>query len=204
MKNRIILLFLILNSVVAKSQIWDSLIIKTHPLRDIVTFNPNIAFEKMLGKKISVEIEFTYKNKDDEWGGKGIMDGYKKCFGYRTSVGLKKYFTKFKTIPTSWYVLGQIEYRNIYLPNFIFDKNGQQTFENINKYIFNVNVLFGKGFLISEHIFSEINFGVGIYSENWQAKYLSGSSIDFVNGDRNIKEFNPDFFINWDIGYLIK
>ncbi len=190
--------------IFAKSQIWDSLIIKTHPLRDIVAQNPNIGFEKILSKKMSIELEFTYKNREVEYGSSPVKTNPStvKSNGYRVIIGVKEYFTEHKQIPKAWYSSFQIGYRNINVPNFNEYPN---KIINIYKHDYDINALLGKGFLIFKHFFSEINFGVGLSYKDGHAKYLNGSNADefyhnFLDGRG---ELLPSLYINWTIGYLI-
>jgi hypothetical protein len=203
MKRKYILLLIMLYPIFAKSQFWDSLIIKTHPMRDFFALNPNIGFEKILSKKISVEFEFTYKNRDVEY-----VDEYvktrgtsEKSNGYRIIIGVKEYFTEHKQIPKAWYSSFQIGYRNICAPNI--NAYGGESI-NILKKTYDINLLLGKGFVIFKHIFLEINLGPGISYKYWNVKNINGSN---VNGDAynpyNIKGWEPTFYINWTIGYLI-
>ena len=208
MKNRIIYFLIILFCpFIANSQIWDSLIIKTHPLRDFVALNPNIGFEKFLSKKMSVEFEFTYKNKDYNNYAKDMFGHYLNCSGYRMILGIKEYFGKNKQKPKAWYILAQFGYRNFIIPDYMkyeFPISFTQTF-NIYKQNVDFDFLVGKGFLIYKHIFSEFNFGPGISYSYWYGKYtgaINTNNTNYLNKYYN-NGWSPYFYFNWTIGYLI-
>lgn len=191
-----------------KGQVFDSLIIKTHPLRDAVAINPNIEIEKIFNKKFSLELDFTYKNRDTEFSGKDFdIWSYKKSNGFRILLGIKRYFVKSKQIPNAWYLLGQLGFRDVYLTNFNkLDRSGEYyRTVNINKKRIETNILFGREFHIYKNLMTEINLGVGIFWEKYQSQLISGSNNDnrYENGFYKTDYFNPNLFINWTIGYLI-
>ena len=194
-----------------RGQIFNSILIKTHPLRDVIALNPNIDIEKILNKKFSLELEATYKNRDNQDAdakNNPFIWNYNKCTGFRILTGIKNYIIQTKYIPYSWYLLGQIGYRDINLTDYTeIDKEPWGSLVNINKQIFEINVLFGKQFHIYNNLSSEINFGSGIFWENYQSKLIGGFNTNDKWGKNGLykeNDFNPNFFINWTIGYLIK
>jgi len=194
--------------ITVTGQFLDSLIIKTHPLRDLVAFNPNIGFEKIINKKYSFEIELTYKARDNESSGKGFdMWNYKKSSGGRVLIGMRRYFIKSKKVTNAWYLSGQIGYRDIYLTNFrkIDIAGSYLRTVNINKKDYEINLLIGREFPVFKNILTEINFGVGLCSEKYREKYLEGNMAghDFNNGYFNTSGIGPIFYVNWAIGYVL-
>ncbi|NMC99053.1 MAG: DUF3575 domain-containing protein [Bacteroidales bacterium] len=209
MKRSYVIIILIAASVTnLKGQIYDELVIKTNLLKDVVSYNPNIGLEKILTKKYSLEIEFTYKNRDNEYSGKDIdLWSYKKSNGYRIQSSLKRYFTKSKEIPNAWFLMGQLGFRNVHLPEFItYYKSGEYfRTADINKKRIEATLLFGREFHIYKNLLTEINLGVGINWEKYDSKLISGSNADekYENGLYETEYISPNFFINWTIGYLL-
>ena len=179
------------------------MIIKTHPLRDFVAQNPNICFEKILNKKMSVELEFTYKTQQAlALSGEGYLyvspQQYYSCNGYKFLISTKGYFIKSKKIPKAWYLSGQFGYSNIDMPHLTYGHQGFTRKEHRRMELFDFNLLCGKEFLIGRHISTEINFGPGLSYEidNIQSFDNTGSSGSFYGWSMN-------FYLNWTIGYLI-
>lgn len=203
MKNKIICFLIILFCpFIANCQIWDSLIIKTHPLRDGIALNPNICFEKILNKKMSIEIEFTYKTRQAlALSGEGYLyvspQQYYSCNGYKILISTKRYFIKSKKIPKAWYLSGQFGNSSIDLPNLAYWHSGYSYKEHWKMELFDFNLLYGKGFIFS-HFSSEINFGPGLSYEKDNIH-----SFDNTGRNGNFYEWKANFYINWTIGYII-
>jgi hypothetical protein len=190
-------------------QSLDNLIIKSHPLRDFVALNPNIGLEKILNDRYSIELLFTYRNRDTEFSGKDFdIWSYKKSSGYRIQTSLKRYFVKSKKIPYAWYIAGQIGFSDVNLSNFNeLERSGEYLRTvDINKKRIELNALFGKEFHIYKNFLTEINFGIGIIYEKYWIKLISGNNNDnrFQNGQYETDYFSPILCGNWTIGYLIK
>jgi hypothetical protein len=202
MKKIIIIFLIAFHPIIGMSQIWDSLILKTHPLRDFVAQNPNICFEKILNKKMSVELEFTYKTQQSlALSGEGFIvspQTYYNCNGYKILISTKGYFTKSKKIPKAWYLSGQFGYSNIDMPHLTYWHLGFTCKEHRKMELFDFNFLCGKGLLIFRHISSEINFGPGLYYETDNIK-----SFDNTERNRSFYGWGMNFYLNWTIGYLI-
>jgi hypothetical protein len=209
MKKIIFVLMIIGHFTKINGQILDSLIVKTHPLRDAVALNPNIGIEKILNDKFSFELLFTYKNRDTEFSGKDFdIWSYKRSSGYRIQSSLKRYFVKSKKIPYSWYILGQLGFSVVNLSNFNEKYRSGEYFRtvNINKKRVEFNVLFGREIHIYKNFLTEFNFGVGIIYEKYWSKLISGNNNDnrFKNGQYESDYLSPILYGNWTIGYLIK
>jgi hypothetical protein len=204
MKNGIVCFLIVLFfPFIANSQIWDSLIIKTHPLRDGIAQNPNICFEKILNKKMSIEMEFTYKTQQAlALSGEGYLyvspQQYYSCNGYKILISTKRYFIKSKKIPKAWYLSGQFGYSSIDLPNLTYWHSGYTYKEHRKMELFDFNFLCGKGFIIFRHISSEINFGPGLSYEIDNIQ-----SFDNMGRNGSFYGWGANFYFNWTIGYMI-
>jgi len=200
-------IFLIILSIFftvnVNAQLWNNLMIKTHPLRDIFAVNPNLGIEKILFDKLSFEVEFTYKNNDFnykscEFHGFGPVNST----GYRGIAGIKYYFLfgKKRIIPNSFYFLAQAGYADVKFKNINYC-NGSVTnsvfLDDIFKAI-EFNLVIGREFKIYKKIYTEINAGVTYTLEDYKRYYAGTSNLYEAY---NYPDIN--FYMNWTVGYLI-
>lgn len=197
----------LLTVLTVNGQFMDSLIIKTHPLRDIVAQNPNIGFEKIINSKYSAEFEITYKNRDTESSGKEFdVWSYKSSTGGRVLFGLKRYLVNNKTIPNAWYFCSQLGYRYIYLSDFKkVELSGEYSRTvDITKQDFEFNILFGREFTLFKHFVSEFNIGIGLMDEIREEVFIEGTpDYKFGNGVYRKNYYGAIPYFNWSIGYLL-
>lgn len=186
-------------------------IIKTHPMRDFLARNPNLGFEKELGRNFSFEFEATYKFYDWERRGSYGLFAYTTtpCRGFRLITAGKKYFPATRNFPNAWFIAAQLGIRYIHIPDFkhtIRDEDPPADHEimDINKMIFDFNFLFGRQFRIYRNLLSEFNVGWGIY---WihRTRFNIRDYTGTITGEpkRQEKYFQYLPYLNWTVGYMI-
>jgi len=194
-------ILLILVAFNANAQLWNNIVIKTHPLRDIIVRNYNLGLEKIISKHLSVELEYTYKNTDNNFSSCN-PNGFRpsKSEGYRILTGTKYFlFLSKREIPNSWYIYGQIGYKHVEFNNYNYCANTPNSvFVDDVYHEIEYNLLIGREFRIYKKLFMEINIGFGVFSQTYTRYFVDSGKTDY--GD-TYNSFRP--YTNWTIGYLI-
>jgi hypothetical protein len=116
----VFLLFIMNISLPATCQ-FNNLIIHTKPIRDAIPQNPNLTIEKIFSDHYGLELEGTWKRRTWTSHGGESFGGYFPSTGFRTAIGLKRYFTYFKPAPKTLYAGIWSEYMNFSVHSL--DKN---------------------------------------------------------------------------------
>ena len=172
-------------------------------MRDIFAVNPNLGVEKIISDKFSLEVEFTYKNKDHNFISCN-PDFYKfyNSTGYRGIIGIKYYFLfgEKRTIPNSFYFLGQAGYNDVKFNNINYcegDLTQSVFLDDVFKAI-EFNLVIGREFKVYKKLYTEINVGITYTIEDYKRYYAGTSNLYEAY---NYPDIN--FYMNWTIGYLI-
>lgn len=215
MKQVVLGIVLILFShYTSHAQFFKHTIVKTKLLQDIVAFNPNLVFEKPLSNKISVELDFMYRNR--VWNSTGQNGDFGKFYqgdGFKLLGGSKLYFGKAnkqfadgQKAPFGWFVSFQLAYsmaitHNIANPEIQGD-NPPYYFDS-RKNWGNINLGIGKQFYLFKTISME--FFVGPTYRTAFTEYFT--PIDGSNAELEYEEYRDaviTLFGTWSIGYFFK
>ena len=200
MRNIIKILFLFF-TISLNAQVWNNVLVKTHILRDVIIFNPNIALEKIVSNKnFSIEIEYTYKYKDvGTYTCEPSFWRYYKTTGSRVLLGVKYFFGDKEKIPNSWYLFGQIGYDYIYKDDYIKCPLEINTYVvNTTKEYMEYNLVVGREFRVYKKIFMEINLGGGYLAGNYKQYNVTYNKFEI-----NDKISKLYLYSNFTIGYFI-
>lgn len=213
MKLLLIFIITLLFQIACQAQFFSNTIIKTRPLIGIVAFNPSFGFEKPISKKVSLEIDFMYRNK--VWNSTGNEGDYGRFYngdGYRLLLGSRVYFGKSnnyfsdatQNAPFGWFGVMQIAHSYAISYNIHFSKGDIESFYvNSYKNWGNLNIGLGKQFYFFNCISFEIYLGPTFrtgFTEKY--KHISQNNFDpdlSQNRDGVISAFGSITF-----GYYIK
>jgi hypothetical protein len=203
-----ILILLALLPKILTAQAPPGVVIKTRLLTNVIARNPNIAVEKVLTNKYSLELEGIWVLHDrTTTGGERARSKYYDSKGFAASLSIRRYLEVKGAIPNGTYIAAFMRY------NASTIEHVEKVYATTGFYKRTIDLyrsgpelgfLFGRQFFLFRKITSEINGGLGHYWNAEKQTLVAGTGDpDFVNGVYRTNRREVRSYLRLSIGYLI-
>ncbi len=192
-----------------KAQLLNDVAISTKVLRSVVSYNPNVEIEKILGTQTSVSVDYIFHNRKLIYNGGEYGNEFRETSGNGLGIGFRYYLSSQKEAGKGVYLGLFSRYDAYHIKNLEVREPLTEPYKKVNRYYegFQMSGLVGRKFFLG-NFFTELNTGLGYRVGRREDKYVEF----YENANKQQREEHYQYeslsrnrlilMMNWSVGYF--